>query len=287
MEKYPIEPNDCLILKAFRDTSSLRDAAQALGCDPAGLARRVRHISSEHGLIQKINNRWQVTPRGLDLVAWIENSIQTQKKILMGKSCLRVASTMWFSEELLVPHLPKLFKSLEPDTTVSIVFPVKDFELSLLEGSVDFVIVCHPPENPEIEHRLIAQEEWVLVAPLSWQKELNQKGGRPLEILKKKPFIRHSDINLDLFRLEGFEVAESGISINHLAGIRAAVCAELGWSIVPKILVNRCLEEKKLIQVPFEIPIRDRNICIWWLRNRYDSRRQAGKISSWMRQICH
>ena len=286
MEKFPIDPNDCLILKAFKDSKSLREAAHLLGCDPAGLARRVQTISSEHGFLQKIGNRWQVTPRGLDLVAWAENSILTQKKILLGKSSLRIASTMWFSEELLIPHLPKLLELLGSNTSVLLSVPQNNFELALVDGSVDFVIVCHPPENPEIEHRQIREEKWVIVAPSGWQKELKAKGSKALEILKDRPFIRHTDINVDLFLQERMELKESGISINNLIGIRSAVCEGLGWSLVPRILVARYLEENRLIEVPYDIPVRDRNICIWWLRNRSDIKRQSGKFLTWIKESC-
>lgn len=36
--------------------------------------------------------------------------------------------------------------------------PKKGFELSLIDGSVDVAVVCHPPENPDIEHRKITEE---------------------------------------------------------------------------------------------------------------------------------
>src|SRR3989338_9505030 len=86
MEKFTVSSDDCLILKAFHDSKTLREAATLLSCDPAGLARRVQYISTHFGFLQKVNNRWQVTSQGLDLVAWTETSIQSQKKILDRKS---------------------------------------------------------------------------------------------------------------------------------------------------------------------------------------------------------
>jgi DNA-binding transcriptional LysR family regulator len=277
MEKYPISPEDCLILKAFKDSSSLREAAALLSCDPAGLARRVQHISNQHGFLQKVNNRWQVTARGLDLVAWTEASIQSQKKILSSKSSLRIASTMWFSEELLIPNLAKLRDSLGKDVSLSLSVPSKKFELSLVDGSVDFVIVCHPPDSPEIEHKQVAAEKWAVIAPKSWGKDLD---------LKKRPFIRHSEMNHDLFLPDLGELQESGIQIDNMIGIRSAVCEGFGWSLVPRIVIERYLKEERVLEVPYEIPIHDRNVCVWWLRNRYDIKRQAGKVSSWVKEIC-
>ncbi|MBC7464715.1 MAG: LysR family transcriptional regulator, partial [Bdellovibrio sp.] len=199
MEKFVISPDDCLILKAFKDSKSLREAAVRLGCDPAGLARRVQVISSTYGFLQKVNNRWQVTARGLDLVAWTEVSILTQKKIFSAKSSLRIATTMWFSEQVLVPNLSVLSKHLTGKTSFTLSVPSQKFEMSLLDGSVDFVLVCHPPENPEIEHKQVATEKWVIICPASWRSGIHHKNEKNIDELKLRPFIRHQDINQDIF----------------------------------------------------------------------------------------
>lgn len=278
MKNFTVSPFDCLILKAFKDSRSLREAAQLLGCDPAGLARKAQSISSRDGLLQKVNNRWQVTKRGMDLVAWVESSMQHQEKVLSAKDGVRIGTTMWFAEEIIVPHLARLIALFEEKLTVSVTAPQGDFEMALIEGSVDYVIVCHPPESPEIEHRKIAEEKWVVIAPKSWRfKEKNI-----LEALKKRPFIRHSSINLDLFLPDASTLIESGIVIDHMIGIRSAVREGLGWSIVPKILVDRAHKDHTL-EILSEVPIPDRKICLWWLRNRYDIKRQSTKIGSWLK----
>lgn len=287
MDKFIISSDDCMILKAFQNSKSLREAAQLLQCDPAGLARRVQYISSSYGFLQKVNNRWQVTSRGIDLVAWTETSIQTQKKILSGKSSLRIATTMWFSEEVLVPNLARLQTVLGGKTGLSLSVPSKGFELALVDGSVDFVVVCHPPENPEIEHKQIAPEKWCLIAPPSWKKDLNLKNSKILiSELKTRPFIRHDEINEDLFLPDFEEMADSGISIDNLIGIRSAVQAGLGWSLVPHLLVANHIAAGKILEISYELPIRDRKVCVWWLRNRYDTRIQSGKICSWVKEFC-
>lgn len=254
-----------------------------LGCDPAGLARRVQLISSNYGFLQKVNNRWQVTARGLDLVAWTESSIQSQKKILSAKSSLRIATTMWFSEEVLVPNLKSLREHLGSKSQLSLSVPSKSFELSLIDGSVDFVIVCHPPENPEIEHKQLIHEDWVLIAPKEWKKDL--RSGKVIEQLKELPFIRHQQINEDIFLKDFGELTDSGITIDNLIGIRSAVTNGLGWSVVPRLLVNRHIKEGKLLDIPYELSIQDRKVCLWWLRNRYETRAQSNKIATWIKEL--
>ncbi|MGZ3713144.1 MAG: hypothetical protein ACXVBE_15375, partial [Bdellovibrionota bacterium] len=176
MERFEISPDDCLILKAFKDTSSLREAAQVLDCDPAGLARRVQFISGQYGFLQKVKNRWQVSVRGLDLIAWAEASIESQKKVLAGKSHLRIGATTWFMEEVLIPGFE--FRNKIPGLegqSFAFSVPDKGFEMALLDGSIDFAVLCHPPENPEIEHKQITEENWTLIAPLKWAKAFSGK----------------------------------------------------------------------------------------------------------------
>ncbi len=210
-------------------------------------------------------------------MAWTESAIQSQNRFMSQKGSFRIASTMWFAEEILVPNLGLLLGSLGEEASVSISFPRRGFELSLLDGGLDYVVVCHPPESPEIAHKQIAKEKWVLVAPPSWGKV------RSLEDLKSRPFIRHSDINLDLFVPGLNELTESGVRINHLVGIRSAVCAGLGWSLVPRILVARQLQNDSLKEVPCKLTINDRNICLWWLRSRYAARKYSSTFASWVK----
>lgn len=286
MEKFPIRPEDCLILKALRDTKSLREAALLLGCDPAGLARRVQQISADHGFLQKVENRWVVTERGFDLIAWAESSIQGQKKILSAKSSLRIGTTMWFSEEVLIPQSSSAKDYLGDKIKISISVPGKGFEMSLIDGSVDFVVVCHPPENPEIEHRPVADEKWVIIAPKAWQKDLKLKDEELLEELKTRNFIRHSEMNPDLFIPGLSELCEADLTIDNLIGIRKAVGEELGWSLVPKILVQNHFKDQKIIELSYDIPIRDRKVCVWWLRNRVESKKTSGRLVAWVKSGC-
>jgi DNA-binding transcriptional LysR family regulator len=286
MERFIISPDDCLILKAFKDSKSLREAAVLLNCDPAGLARRVQVISNTYGFLQKVNNRWQVTSRGLDLVAWTEVSIQSQKNILSEKNSLRIASRMWFSEEVLMPNLKSLIESFGQNTQFLFSSARKNYALSLIDGSVDFVLACHPPENPEIEHRQVTKEKWSIVTPISWKKDLTCKRENVFSELKKRSFIRHQEMNIDLFFPEMAEASASNIVLDNLIGVRAAVMAGHGWSLVPTLLVNQLIKEKKIFEIPFELSGQDRKICVWWLRNRYDMRVHSSKICNWVKEFC-
>jgi len=283
MEKFIIPSDDCLILKAFNETQSLREAAILLQCDPAGLTRRVQNISNEYGLIQKVNNRWKLTSEGRALVVWTESSIQSQKKTLSGKSTIRIASTMWFAEQVLIPNFTHLKNAFDQNINFSFSVPNKSFESVLIEGSVDFAIACHPPEGPEIEHKKICEEKWMIIAPASW----NLKSNTPIAELKKRPFIRNSEMNTYLFipEIGNFDQKEE-IVFDNLIGIRSALKAGLGWSIVPKLLVKEYFNKEDLTEISYDLIMNDRRVCLWWLRNRQDSKKISPQINHWLKESC-
>jgi len=287
MINYPISPDECLALKALRDSSSLREAAKALGCDPAGLARKIQKISSTRGLVQKVANKWQLTDRGRRLVVWTEESIESQKRALALVGSLRLGSSAWFSEAVIVPQLSNLKEKIGEKIRLSLSVPSQAFELALKDGSVDFILTCHPPENPEIEYKQIVDEKWVVIIPKGWKRNLPQEEEDRISFLKDKPFVSHSDMNLDLF-FPGLnrEITDNDFEIDNLSGIRSAVCYGLGWSIVPQLLVFSPFWQAQLNEVIFDQISPGRKVCLWWLRGRVDIKRKSGRVLEWAKFAC-
>lgn len=284
MDRYIISPENCLVLVAVKNSSSLREAARHLNCDPAGLLRKVQRIAQEHGLLQKIHGRWALTSSAEALVAWTQESILSQNKVLRGARVLRIASTTWFAERILIPKLSKLTKTLEDNWQVQLSAPGNGLEPALLEGSCDFIVSCHPPENPMIAHKQIMAEPWsVIVAP---QLLSAKKQALSLRDLEGLPFIRHTSTNPNaLFPHDLPFHIHFKLSIDNLIGIRAAVQSGLGWSFVPTALVREELANNSLEQVGKRYEL-DRKICLWWLRGSYESRKSLRSVNTWIREIC-
>ncbi len=277
MENFIISPEDCLILRAFKEASSLREAAKLLNCDPAGLQRKTQRISEEHGLLQKIEGRWGLTDTGLSLVGWLEESITAQQKLIHGNSTIRLASTMWLMELFLIPNLSLLKNKLSNNPHIHISTPGDDIEKNLITGACDFVIVCHPPEDPAIAHKQLFKEEWVVVAPAAWKN----KGARPdMETLLSRPFIRHAQMNPDIFSFNDLS-RTTALTVDSLIGVRAGIMQGLGWSVVPKILVHDLIKEKKMVEINHQVEM-DRKMCVWWLRRRTDSKKLSNAVCQFL-----
>jgi len=218
---------------------------------------------------------------GIKLVGWQEERIATQKKMLVGNSSVRIASTMWLAEEFLIPNLSDLKHKLGNDINFQLTTPDKDFETHLTEGACDFVIVCHPPEDPAIAHRSLFKEEWSVVAPAS----LKTKGHKlSFNDLLKKSFVRHDKINPDIFHLDAAALSKvTALTVNNLIANRSAVLHGLGWSIVPKILMLDLIKSKQVVVVEREIEM-DRKMCVWWLRRRVDSKKLSTTICQFIQE---
>jgi DNA-binding transcriptional LysR family regulator len=280
MENYPISPDDCLILLAIEESSSLREAARTLACDPTGLQRKVQGLASEHGVFQKIQGKWELTPSGRALLGWTRESILSQKKLLQSESIMRIATTTWFAERVLIPKISDLTPKMKDWSRVHIEIPQGDFEKCLLEAKSDYVVVCHPPENPLIAHKQIAKEPWSVVISRSLLSK-KIKGKIQLEDLVNIPCILHKDINPHAL-LPGLELKRDAIfSANSLIAVRAGLVAGQGWGVVPTLLVQREIGDRELIEL--EMPLlMDRKICVWWLRSAKQTGRYAQVLCQWL-----
>ena len=275
--------DDCLVLRAVGHSQSLREAAQRLGCDPSGLLRKVQRISLNHGLVRKVGNRWKISNRARALVTWTEESIQRQNQVLKQRDSLRICSTTWFMECLMIPRLHSLQRSLGKPFDL-LLSSDSNPEEAILEARVDFAVLCHPPESPLIAHRRVFAENWSIYLPVGWGREAIKSKTYLFDALKRRPFIRHPQLNPDLFfedeLVRGFN---SSITIDNMLGIRSAISHGLGWSCLPDLLMKTLVKEQRALRADRDLlSSKDRQVCVWWLRNRSELKRSLSEIVSWV-----
>ena len=255
-------------------------SAQAGACEADSLSIRP-HAAAPAGLCEPrtAEPRWALTAAGKLLVTWVEESIENQKKILLGDHALRISSTSWLIEQFLIPNLKDLKTKFPSKLHIQLTTTEKKLETHLIEGACDFVIVCHPPEDPAIAHRQLFKEEWSVIFPSSW-KEKNHKIN--FQDLLKRPFIRHGQINPDLFGLNSHELSEmTSLTVDNLIAVRAAVKEGEGWSIVPSLLVSGFIKSKEILRADHPVEM-DRKLCLWWPRNRAEAKKQSALLASWL-----
>lgn len=286
MEKYLISPDDCLIVLAFKTNSTIRDAAIQLGCDPGGLLRKVHRIGRDHGVLEKVKGHWQLTVKGIEIISWVEDSIQSQRRLLLSKTSIRISTTMWLSEQLIIPNLSHLRAELKGTSEFQILVPTQGLEKEIMMGGTDFVVACHAPNDPAIAHKKIFKEEYSLIVPRAWGKEIKNKTANDfIDFLAGRTYIRHDYLNPDVL-LGRFPNRTNSreITVDHMIGVRAAVASGQGWSYVPSLLVRDALRLNQIIEVEKGIQA-DRFICLWWRRENRESKKMIEMMASWLKVL--
>lgn len=285
MSKFEISPEDCLIALEFRDSSSLRDVAARLNCDPSALVRKVQRISGEHGLLEKVKGRWVLTAKGHLLNRWTEDSLVSQKKLLDSKPQMRIGTSMWLAEQVVVPNYVGLHRSTDNKYNWVVCTPSRSFEAELIEGTCDFVIACGAPIDPLVSYKRILPEEWIVIAPTAWKKSFKKDSDNDLfDILLSKPFVRHVDLNPQEFLGLQNEITDISITVDSMIGIRAAVTSGYGWSLVPRLAVMKELRNEELLEIPHPKlkSLKPNHLSLWWLRSRKEPQQMASVLQQWL-----
>lgn len=287
MDQYPISSDDCLILLAIKNSRSLREAANLLDCDVSGLQRKVQKIADEQSFLVKVDRKWRLTETGLLLVGWTQETILSQKKLLNSNNVLRIASTSWLSERLLMPETSVLLTRLGKSFEIQYSIPERGFERALIEGDCDFVVVCHPPENPSIAHKQISTEKWTIAVSKTLAEKFFEKQKKiDVTDLLPLPFIRHHDLNPNtILPLDLQTEAKTLVSCDNLIGVRAALKSGLGWSFVPTTLIKEELLSGLILEVQSNEKM-DRKVCLWWLRSSAQAKKNSSLMSKWVLDAC-
>ena len=281
MTNYLIAPEDCQIVHKFRSAKSLRSVAEELNCDPSGLLRKVHRIASDHNLLLKVNGKWELTKKGHAVAKWVDESLLSQKQAISASDSMKIGTTTWFSEQLIVPSLTKLKEEL-PDTKDFHILTPGNPEQALLNYEVDFNITCYIPNDPLISYKKIRKEKWVVVVPKKWATKLKDAGPeQAIKFLSKQTFIRHPELNLHKVFPQVVNTIENFLVIDHMLGIRSALANGLGWSCIPELLTKspQFKNSISIVNIPTE---HDHEVCLSWLRSRHDIKPICQKLTKWL-----
>lgn len=282
---FQIPPDDCLIALQFREASSLRDVAARLNLDPSALVRKVQRIANEHGLLEKIKGRWVLTAKGHLVNRWTEDTLISQQRLLDTKPRLRIGTSMWLSEQVVVPYSACLNRDTAHKYDWLILTPGRELETELLEGTCDFVITCGAPTDPLCAYKKILPEEWIAIVPRAWHKDFkNPKDQKALHTLLQKEFVRHVDLNVEDFLNLAERIENVSVSVDNLIGVRSAVAKGYGWSVVPRLSVLKELRQQEIIEVPLSElrGIKNNHLSLWWSRARKEHQQLAPVLQQWL-----
>lgn len=284
MMNFPIPAEYCLIIKALHETDSLREAARLLDMDPAHLTRKLQKIPEDLNLIRKNGNKWILTDLGKRLALWVDEGIQSQQLLLEEKPSLRIACYTWLAEQLLIPHFSKLNQTTHHKFNWAFNVVAANLEQEIITGRAEFVLTCHPPNDPLIAHKKFNPDPWLIVVPASWKKAVSKlKDEELIQFLQTKPFLKLSSVDSE--HMLGFlPKKNSELIIDGVIGVRTAVIHDLGWSCLPSYSLTSHLKNAEVIALDLPSATKG-DLSIWWLRSRKDFSENVKIISKWVSEI--
>jgi DNA-binding transcriptional LysR family regulator len=281
MMDFVISPDDCRILYAIHHSSSLREAAKQLKCDPSGLIRKVHRIAQDYDLLRKINGKWSLSTEGVELLSWMSQSIKAQRDIFKSPSYLKIAAYGWLMEEAIIPELKNLQNKLSDISKIQL-HESLDLERSIKSAEVDFAIACHPPEDPDISHKRILIEDWIVIIPKGWNRLFKGKSNSEVfSLLSNKPYVKHISLNQNnLLKDISFD-SNITLEFNKLNQVKLAVQNGLGWAFVPRLSARQPIMSKEVTEINIG-SIMNNHFCLWHLRSRNDLKSTEKILMKWV-----
>ncbi len=244
-------------------TGSFSIAAQQLFLTQPAVSKRISKLEERlnHRLFDRLGRDLHLTEAGQLLLLRAENvllelkDIERSVKELSGEivGSLQVAT----SHHVGLHHLPPILREFAAShTNVNLQFDFLDSEQAhqkVLTGECELALVTLAPRvEPPLANQVIWEDPLAIVVakshPLARSKELS------LEILSEKPAIL-PDLNTYTGRIikQIFEDAKVNLRVNmatnYLETIKMMVSVGLGWSVLPKTLMDEHTCELKLKEI--------------------------------------
>ena len=242
-------------IRAFVEVAETRSfslAAEKLFITQPAVSKRIAALEDEldHTLFDRLGKHVELTEAGEQLLpralSILQNIHQTKRHIqeLSGEitGTLRVAT----SHHIGLHHLPPMLREFaSTHQNVNLQFEFLDSEKAyskVLEGECEMAIVTIAPttESP-LQTEILWQDPLYFVCGINHQ--LAQKGITNLSTLSAYPAIL-PDLNTFTGRLvkAGFEEQKLSLKLNmatnYLETIKMMVGVGLGWSVLPKTLID-------------------------------------------------
>lgn len=250
------------------DLKSFSRAAESLSLTQPTASGHIKNLEEEFGvrLFDRLGREVVLTEAGKILYDYAQRMIALRQEALDAmnefagaqRGTLRLGASS-IPGDYLLPRVLGPFKKANPN--VQIALKIEDSEVIsqlVLEGSVDLGVVGAKLNDPRLVYENFAQDELVLVVPPD-----HPWAGRPsipVKELRGQPFLRREEGSGTRSIVEE-RLAPLGLGPEDLAtiaelgsneGIREAVKAGMGVSILSRLAVLSDLESGLLKEVPLE-----------------------------------
>ena len=259
---FPFETNEMRLLYFLSKEKSVKTVSEKHGRDQTTITRQLSNLSKKHPVLQKNNGLWTLTPLGQEIAKFSHNLMNEQKQMIDKPCVIRIATTKEFSEWVLTPLLSKISFDSFDSTRLSIHTETGPIERSLLDGRIDIAITCGKPIDPLIKYKKISSFPLICISsdPIDAKNKFEN-------VLKKRA-VEHTGLTIKSL-LDAQAIApEIALQFDHIAGVRGACKAGIGWSVLPSYSVQNDIDNGELFDIPnFKINSIKEQFSVWYLRD--------------------
>ena len=263
-------------------------AAEELNLTQSAISRQVKDLEDMIGvpLFRRAGRRVVLTEAGQKLASEIaidlENIHQTiMRAVSAGKQsmALRIAVLPGFASRWLIPRLPE-FEEKHPDINLSLSTRLEPFDME--REHFDLAVHFGQEDWPDVDLRKLSDEKMIAVASpdfVARHAPFNEEGFARLPLLhmSTRPMVWRA-----FFKRAGIygEGDLSGKYFDQFSMVISAAVASLGAAMLPAYLIEKELEDGRLVQLSETTITTENSYFLVAPRNRQDPAARA--FSDWM-----
>lgn len=252
-QDFPFQTSDLRLLTLLGEELSVKKVAQRLGRDETTVTRQLNQLAQRFPVLQKNNGMWLLTPFGLEVAKFGRKMMDEQRLLVSLPKVIRIGTTKEFSEWVLSPLLSKILQS---SFQIQVLTELGSFESALMDGRVDFILSCGKPVDPTIKFKKLKSFPMTCVS----SKRVKVKE------LTAMPAIEHTGLTIRSLVPE--MNPEIVAQFDHISGVRGAVRAGMGWTILPKYSVQRDIDLGDLFEVKIDgLDAIKEDFSLWYMRD--------------------
>lgn len=254
------------ILVAVFQQGSVTKAAQALHLAQPSVSLAIRELEEYYGvaLFDRIGRRLTPTAGGNAFYGYavhivsLMDELEKQMRNWDALGAIRLGATITIGTHLL-PELVRQYQEQFPELRVEVkICRASQVEQLVLDNAIDIGLIETQPEHPDLQAAAFLEDELCAIVPPG--SALAQKASVTLPELAEQPFLMRE------LGSSGRKILDAAFALHHLSvspvwesvstqAIIQAVAEGLGVAVLPKLLVERDVQDGTVIMLPFDAPL--------------------------------
>lgn len=265
------------------DLGSMTAASRELFIAQPSVSQTIKELEDYYNLrlFERLSRRLYITEEGKRLLGYARHIVslfdemEQEMRQSATNSILKIGATVTVGtcilstlyERFLVKHPSVDIESIVDNTTV--------IEAKVLTSEIDFGLVEGPIHSKDILSQPFMDDELILICgnkhPYSERRSVNLEELTDVELILRESGSGTRELFENTMRANGLDMNIKWVS-NNSETIKNAVIANMGVSIISKMIIEDELKDGKLLHVPIDDVEFKRKFHIIYHKNKYISK---------------